>query len=123
MSLLIANDAVVLYPAGGDDEHGWRLPDAEPAWEGTGNLQLGPGASDPGAGDGGGAGPFAPAAAEAGQLFLPPDAGAADGMTAEIRGRLFVLSQVRLITDPRGSGELDCQQASVSAVSGWPGEM
>jgi hypothetical protein len=53
VSLLLARDAVELYPAGPLDEHGWREPGTVPGWRGAGNLQLGAGLSDPRAAGGG----------------------------------------------------------------------
>jgi hypothetical protein len=112
VSVMLATDQVALYPAQGTDSHGWGLPGAEPTWCGPGSLQLGPGRSEPGPGTGG---PWAPAAAESGQLYLPAEAQLADGCTAVVRGRVYTVSQVRLIPDPT-SGGLDCQQAAVSEV-------
>lgn len=113
MSLLLAADAVTLYPPGTPDERGWTGPGTSAAWSGTGNLQLAAGVSDPRAVEGGGTGPFGPARLEAGALYLPPDAAPADGMTAEVRGQRWVLSMVRLVPDPVGSG-LDCWEAAVT---------
>jgi hypothetical protein len=113
MGLLLAADAVTLYPPGTPDERGWTGPGTAQAWSGTGNLQLAPGASDPRAAEGGGTGPFGPARLNIGELYLPPDAAPADGMTADVRGSRWVLSLVRLMPDPAGTG-LDCFQATVT---------
>lgn len=119
--LLLAADQVVLYPPGGDaDGHGWAEPGAGPYWAGTGNLQLAAGASDPRAAEGGGHGPYAPAAGQAGQLFLPPSVPLAEGSLAVIRGKAWVLSQVRLVADPADpAGGIACQSATVTEAD-WP---
>jgi hypothetical protein len=115
VSVLLAADQVELYPPGRLDAHGWREadPEARPVWCGLGNLQLGPGPSDPRAAGGGGRGPSEPKAAETGVLFLPPEAELVDGMAARIRCRVFLLSQAHLVADPTG-GALDCWQATVT---------
>jgi hypothetical protein len=115
VSVLLAADPVDLYPPGGLDAHGWREADpaARPSWSGLGNLQLGPGPSDPRAAGGGGRGPSQPRADQTGVLYLPPAAEPADGMAARIRGRVFLLSQAHLVADPAG-GTLDCWQATVT---------
>lgn len=122
--LLLAADEVELYPpAETADAHGWQLPgdDAEAAWCGTGNLQLNPGASDPMAADGGGRGPHAPAAVPSGVLFLPPGAPAGDGWCARVRGRLWVLSQVRELPDPAvPGGGIGCVAATATASGQGP---
>jgi len=119
--LLLAPDTVELYPPSGqDDAHGWALPGAAPpVWTGAGNLQLAAGTTDARASERGGHGPFNPAATEQGTLYLPPDANPGAGMTALIRGRVYALAQVRLVTDPTG-GLLGCWAAAASAVSTWP---
>jgi hypothetical protein len=116
VSLLIGRDPVALYPAGGADSHGWVLPGARPVWEGIGNLQAGPGRSDPRAADGGGHGPQDPAAIPSAVLYLPPEAPLVDGMTAEIAGRRYAVSQARIVNDPRPTGELDCWAATATAA-------
>lgn len=114
MTVLLAPDHVELYPASGAaDAHGWAQPGGRADWCGRGSLQLVSGLSDPRASDGGGRGPYAPRRVESGSLFLPVDARPADGMTAIVRDRAFVLSQVRYIPDPVGSG-LDCYAATVT---------
>lgn len=120
MSLMLAADVVELFAASStSDEHGWALPEtSELLWTGLGNLQLGPGASDPRASDLGGHGPFDPAASEAGVLFLPADVTPADGMVAVVRDQMWVLSQVRRVIDPSGvDGALTCWQAAVEEIS------
>lgn len=119
--LLLPVDPVTLYAPGGEDGHGWRMPGGEPSWTGTGNLQLGPGVSDPRAGTGGGHGPFAPAYDQAGSLYLPPDAAVTEGMVAHVRGRAWVLSQVRTVLDPAypGAGAA-CTVATVTGCENWP---
>ena len=113
-ALLLAVDAVTLYPAGPADVLGWSTgTGTAPVWSGTGNLQLSAGVSDPRASEGGGFGPFAPARVESGVLYLPDDAQPADGMTADVRGARWVLSQVRLVADPTG-GPLTCWAATVT---------
>jgi hypothetical protein len=120
VTLLLATDPVELYPAEDQaDAHGWALPGTAPGWTGAGNLQLSAGTSDPRAADPGGRGPFDPAAVEAGSLFLPIDAAPADGMVAVIRGRAFVVSNVRLVVDPTGGG-VDCYVAAVTGTLTWP---
>lgn len=122
MTVLLATDPVDLYPAEDQaDAHGWALPGTTPGWTGAGNLQLSPGTSDPRATDRGGHGPFDPAAAQAGSLFLPMDADPAEGMTAVIRGRPFALSNVRLVVDPTGGG-IDCWVAAVAGTGQWGGD-
>jgi hypothetical protein len=119
--LLLAADTVTLFgPSAGQDERGWAQPGSDPAWTGPGNLQLAPGPSDPRAAGGGGHGPYAPAAVAAGQLFLPPEAGEPrDGWTAQVRGRRWVLSGVRLVIDPADPlGGLSCWAADVTEAPG-----
>jgi hypothetical protein len=115
VTLLLAVDHVALYPRGEADAHGWAEPGTAPRWCGAGNLQLGPGTSDPRAGDGGGRGPHAPAAVPGGTLFLPPDAEPAEGDTALIRSRPWTLSEVRFIADPMGGG-LACWAATATGA-------
>lgn len=120
MTLLLATDQVALYPAGNaPDSHGWEQPGTTPAWTGTGNLQAQAGRSDSRAADGGGHGPYDPRTGAAALLLLPPDAPVADGMTALVRGEPYALSQVRLITDPTGTGGLDCWAATATGTSTW----
>jgi hypothetical protein len=117
VSVMLAADQVELYLPGGLDAHGWREADtdAAPCWCGLGNLQLGPGLSDPRAAGGGGRGPSQPQAAETGVLYLPPAAEPVEGSAARIRGRVFLLSQVRLVKDPSDlAGFLDCWAATVT---------
>jgi hypothetical protein len=119
MGVLLAADEVKLFPASDTtDAHGWVLPGTDASWSGMGSLQLTPGSSDPAAADGGGHGPFDPAAVQAGSLYLPLDAGAAEGDVAIIRGESYVLSQVRLVVDPTGGG-IDCVVATVSGTATW----
>ena len=113
MSLLLAPDQVDLYPPGTADERGWTRPGTTAAWSGQGNLQLAAGQSDPRSEVGGGTGMFGPARLESGALFLPPDAQPADGMTAQVRGHRWVLTNTRLVIDPVGGG-LDCWVASIA---------
>lgn len=115
MTVLLAADAVELYPPGGTDAHGWQLAgDAKPSWRGMGSLQLTGGLSYPGANDPGGHGPHAPARIEAGNLFLPSEARPAEGMVALIRGQRFVLSLVRMLVDPTDpTGGIGCWAAAV----------
>lgn len=117
MSVLLANDLVELYAPGQlQDAHGQAEPGATVSWRGQGNLQLNQGTSDPRGSDGGGHGPYGPRSAEAGTLWLPVEAEPAEGCAVLVRGQLYALSQVRLITDPAASG-LDCWLASVSRWS------
>lgn len=120
MALLLAADHVTLYPAGATDAHGWALPGATPAWQGEGSLQPGPGRADPAAAQGGGHGPYDPAHGALATLYLPPDAPVADGMTAEVGGQQFALSQARLVTDPLGTSALDCWVATATGTDTWP---
>jgi hypothetical protein len=120
-SLLLGTDPVTLFRTGGDDAHGWALPDDAVLWEGAGNLQLAPGPSDAGAADAGGHGPFDPAAGLSGTLYLPADATPAEGCPALIGEAWFYLSQVRAIADPTlpRLGGISCWVASVTAVGAW----
>lgn len=121
MTVLLAPDPVALYPAAGADEHGWALPGTDPAWSGSGNLQLALGRSDPRAADGGGHGPHQPAAVPEGTLYLPPEAPVVEGIVAVVRGRAFVLSSVRLIPDPTyPTGGLTCWACLASDSTQWP---
>jgi len=117
--LLLPTDDVVLYPPGQLDGHGWRQPGTRPSWAGRGALQLLPGVSDARAATGGGHGPHGPARDLTGNLFLPPDAAPVEGMSALIRGRVFVLSQVRQVLDPTGPG-IGCWTATVQSTDTWP---
>jgi hypothetical protein len=114
MAVLLATHQIDLYPAAGADSHGWALSGAVPAWRGRGSWQPGAGAADPAAADRGGHGPYSPAAAPGGTVFLPPEARPAEGDTAVIGGQAWALSQVRLITDPRGSDDLTCWVAAAT---------
>jgi hypothetical protein len=120
--LLLGTDTVALYPpAGSADEHGWALPGPDPYWTGTGNMQLTPGPSDPQAAQGGGHGPYAPAAALQGQLYLPPDCPLQEGSAALVRGAWFTVARARLVTDPTappGEGA-SCWVAAVGGTAGW----
>lgn len=125
MTLLLAPDPVELHPPGVLDAHGWReqTTDPAPSWVGSGNLQLGPGRSDPRAADSGGRGPSDPARTEDGVLYLPPEAPALDGCGALVRGRMWLLSQVRLVADPTfPEGGLTCWAATASGVENWPAD-
>jgi hypothetical protein len=120
--LLLAQDTASLYPpSAAADEHGWALPGPDAYWTGPCNLQLASGLSDPNAAQGGGHGPYAPHAAQAGTLYLPPDCPLAEGSAAQVRGGWFVVSQARLITDPTGSpgGGASCWVATVAATAQW----
>jgi hypothetical protein len=122
MTLLLGVDDVTLWqPTPGDDTYGSALEDLAfiSAWQGKGNLQLTGGASDLRAAEGGGRGPFAPAQSAAGQLFLPLDAPVTEGITADIRGSTYVLSQTHVVADPLG-GDLGCWEATVTEVTTWP---
>jgi len=120
--VLLAPDDVTLYPPGTEpDGHGWAQPSTEPFWTGRGSLQLQPGISDPLASGSGGAGPFDPARTDEGALYLPPGVEVRDGCRALVRGRMFVLSNTRLVRDPTGTGMADCYAAAVSATDTWPG--
>lgn len=112
-ALLLAPDTVTLYPRGAADALGWALPGTVAGWSGAGNLQLGAGVSDPRAETGGGFGPHDPNWASTGTLYLPADADPVDGMGAEVRGRRYVLSQVRQVADPTG-GVLTCWAATAT---------
>jgi hypothetical protein len=122
VTVLLANDAVALYLPGELDAHGWRVPpddatSSRPVWSGVGNLQLYQGTSDPRAESGGGRGPHDPNRVAAGNLFLPPGADPLDGMTAVVRGQVWVLSLVRFITDPTDlAGFLSCWSCAVTAA-------
>jgi hypothetical protein len=120
---MLGTDTVALYPPNAaSDDHGWALPGgAVPYWTGPGNLQLTPGPSDPRAADGGGYGPYNPAAALQGQLYLPPDCPLQEGSAAVIRGEVFAVSRARLVTDPTappGSGA-SCWVAAVAGTVSW----
>jgi hypothetical protein len=113
VSLLLAVDQVTLYaPPPGSDAHGWALEPTAQVWAGAGNLQRTPGRSDVFAAAGGGHGPHAPNVQPGAILYLPPGAPVADGVVAEIGGQRFALSQARYVTDPRGTGDLDCWVAT-----------
>jgi hypothetical protein len=119
VSVLLPTDDVALFAAGVPDAHGWVGAGddnaAAPMWSGRGALQLSAGITAPGASQGGGAGPFAPAMTPLGSVFLPPDAPVADGMVLTARGRRYVLSSTHLVVDPIGAGN-DCMVASVSEL-------
>jgi len=118
VSLLLASDPVELYEAGDLDSHGWREeagPSARRVWAGMGSLQLLTGESDARAADGGGHGPHDPARTDDGNLFLPADAGPVEGMAARIRGEVYSLAHVRLVTDPL-SDDLTCFAATVRTI-------
>lgn len=116
MSVLIATDAVELYEPGEADATGWREPpgDGPPYWYGAGSLQPNAGITDQAGSERGGHGPHDPAAINTAILFLPLDASPREGHTALIRGGSWVLSQVRLVTDPLGGGALDCWLATAT---------
>jgi hypothetical protein len=120
--LLLGTDTVSLYPpAASADDHGWAQPGPDAYWTGAGNLQLAAGPSDPRAAEGGGHGPYAPHAALAGSLFLPPDCPLAEGSAALVRGAWFVVSQARLVADPTvptGDGAA-CWVATVVSSAQW----
>lgn len=120
---MLATGTAELYPPSeATDDHGWRLPGAEPYWQGPANLQLQAGISRPQAGPGGGRGPFGPARDDTGVLYLPDDPGLAalrDGWVALVRGKRYVLSQARYVADPAGAG-LACWAATATSVDSWP---
>jgi hypothetical protein len=122
VSLLLAVDQVELFaPPPGSDEHGWALEPTAQVWTGPGNLQRAPGRADAYAGTGGGHGPYDPAHSSLAVLYLPPDAPVADGVLAVIGGQSFALSQARYVTDPRGSGDLDCWTATATGTGTYGG--
>jgi hypothetical protein len=122
MSLLLAPDDVALYAGTASDAHGWAGVElGAPLWNGQGNLQRQPGRTDPLAAGGGGLGPADPNVITSAALFLPMDAPVADGVLAVIGGQRFALGQVRKVTDPTGSGWLDCWAATATGVD-WAGE-
>ena len=121
VALILAPDRVELYDPGPRDAYGWQDPPAEPPrarWCGEGNLQLAGGLSNPRGDAGGGYGPHNPARSPSGVLYLPPEACPVEGASARVRGRWWVLSQVRDITDPGGTG-LGCYMATVTGTEGW----
>lgn len=115
MSVLLASDELTLYRAEGKDAHGWALPGSTPAWTGKGSLQLTAGLTDQGATFFGGAGPYDPARAQQGTVYLPPDAPAVEGMVLVARDHPYVLGALRFVGDPVGAGA-DCLVASVSEL-------
>lgn len=117
--ILLAPEPVALYAAEGADSHGWALPGSAELWAGHGTLQAAPGVSDGLAGAGGGHGPYDPRSGASATLYLPPDAPVADGLVATVAGRRFYLSQTRLVTDPRGTGDLDCYVATATESGQW----
>lgn len=103
--LLLASDEVEMWEPGAEDGHGWREPpEGRARWCGQGNLQLNQGDSDPTASGGGGRGPHQPVRSAEGLLFLPEAAKPVEGWSARVRGEVYVLSEVRRITDPTGGG-------------------
>lgn len=115
--VLLPTDPVILFKPAERDAHGWRQARSGDAyWSGMGALQLSAGPSDPRAADGGGHGPHEPARELTGDLYLPQDAQPRDGMSAVIRGRNWVLSQVRFIHDPSG-GLLHCWVAFATTAA------
>lgn len=119
MSVLLATDTIELYPPGEQlDGHGWAEPTGEPYWRGRGSLQLAPALTDPRAAEAGGRGPHDPATSPSGLLFLPPEIELRDGCSARTRGRMWSISQVRLVVDPEDvAGYLTCWSAT---ATGWP---
>lgn len=123
MSILLAPDAVVLWlPDAEPDAHGWAqtlVPTK--AWEGRGNVQEGVSRDDATATEPGGGGPYAPLALGSAQAYLPVDATVAPGMLLECRGREWLVTAVRVVTDPL-SGGLGCQMADLTERGGetWP---
>ena len=121
MMLLLAPDAVSLFQASGADAHGWAQADvANPVWAGSGSFQRQAGSTDSGAQQGGGHGPYDPNTSQVAVIFLPPEAPVRDGQVAEVRGEHYHLSQARPVTDPRGTGDLDCWAATATWTDGWP---
>ena len=123
MSLFLPTDDVALYAAGEPDEHGWvrEAVGAVPAWSGRASIQLAPALVDVSATGRGGAGPFDPATAPAGTVYLPPETEAVpvvDGMVLTGRGRRFVLAAVRAIPDPV-AGSAACVVAELNGVDQW----
>ena len=121
MSLLLAPVTVTLYEeAAAPDGHGWAVPDLSgPVWAGAGSLQSQPGRTDAGADQGGGHGPYEPRSGALATLYLPPDAPVADGVIAEVGGQHYALSQARPVTDPTGTGALDCWVATATGTDKW----
>jgi len=119
--LLLSPAQVALYDQAADpDTHGWAQPDlSAPVWQGQCSYQPGPGPSDPRASEGGGAGPYEPNAAALATLYLPPDAPVADGMVAVVGSQHLALARARLVTDPTGTGQLDCWVAEGHGTDGW----
>jgi len=120
MTVLLDPAQVTLYDAGGADAHGWKLPPTSPIWTGRGSLQAQPGATDALASAGGGHGPYDPRAGASAVLYLPADAPVADGLVASVGSQSFYLSASRFVTDPRGTGDLDCWVANATSADDWP---
>ena len=119
--LLLAPDTVSLFVKGTPDSHGWATADlSAPVWTGTGSLQRYAGRTDAGADQGGGHGPYDPNTGGLATIYLPPDAPVADGAVAEVGSLHFYLSQSRPVTDPTGTGHLDCWVATATGTDGWP---
>ena len=119
--LLLAPDAASLFQASGADQHGWALADVStPVWTGKCSFQRYAGSTDSGAQQGGGHGPYDPNTSQVAVIFLPPEAPVRDGQVAEVRGEHYHLSQARPVTDPRGTGDLDCWAATATWTDGWP---
>ena len=117
--LLAPDDVALLDPTDTEDSTGWELPPTGILWQGRGNLQPYPGLVSARAADQGGGGPYDPTFTSLATLYLPPDAPVAEGITADVRGRQYVLSQVRFLRDPQGLGVLDCWAATASSVDQW----
>jgi hypothetical protein len=115
--LLLAPDAVTLYPPSGEaDAHGWAEAPVVAGWSGSGNLQLSFGQTEPRADAGGGHGPYKPGVMPAGVLFLPAgvDPVPVNGTVAEVRGARYVLSDVHFLADPLPGAGLACWRAAVT---------
>jgi hypothetical protein len=122
--LLLAPDAVTLYPPGTSaDTHGWAEAGTVAGWTGAGNLQLSFGTTEQGADAGGGRGPHKPAVLPAGVLFLPGGMSPppVNGAVAEVRGARYVLSDVHFMADPVAGAGVACWRASVTLEPGTGG--
>ena len=120
--ILLPTEELVLVAVGGDqDQHGWTLPPAEPAWTGQGAVQVTVGITSAGADAQGGAGPYSPRTVLSGSAYLPEEAAPVDGMTLRTRRASYVLSDVRWVADPVG-GPLSCWVATISASPAIPAQ-
>lgn len=116
MAVAIRIDAITVYrPSQTPDEHGWAEYDVATevgTYAGTLQEAVGlAGSVDPRAAEGGGSGPNDPPSSRRATAYLDTDVSVEPGDQLTAHNQMWLVTDVRLVNDPRGTGELSCLAA------------